>query len=680
MIPIQSGAVASHNHLTHPKYRPDIDGLRAVAILSVVGFHAFPEWIKGGFIGVDIFFVISGYLISTIIFDSLEHKHFSFAEFYSRRIKRIFPALLVVLVSCFVFGWFALLADEYKQLGKHIAGGAGFVSNFIFWNESSYFDNAAETKPLLHLWSLGIEEQFYIVWPLLLWLAWKRNFNFLTITLIVVLISFVLNISKVGADAVATFYSPQTRFWELLAGSILAYTTLHRPQFKHSFDAWLGKIIFAHPSDMDGKALRNIKAFVGAGLIAAGVLVITKEYHFPGWWALLPILGAVLLISAGTQAWLNRVVLSNKILVWFGLISFPLYLWHWPLLAFARIVESETPSRQIRIVAVLLSVLLAWLTYRLIEKPIRFGNHGKAKTIGLFVLMAIVGVVGYNIYKRDGLEFRKIAQIHAGNEGDIGFETYNKYSNQNFYLCTPLDVQQESLAWDPPRIRCFQSQRDAPINIALIGDSHSEHLFEGLAEALPQLNIASYVRGGMVSIDDKAYQLIFNSVISDSNIKSVILADFWAMRLGNDFDPDKKSLAGNTTPDDSLGFKAELTKTVNALLAANKKVYLAEDIPTFPFDPQKCKFSRPFSLTNRCIEDRDTTYGGHSKYFPFFQKMARENPNVQIISMSEHFCGRNYCSMAKDGVLLYRDTNHLNINGSRYLGKKIVEQYPQLAN
>jgi len=288
-----------HNHLTHPKYRPDIDGLRAVAILSVVGFHAFPEWIKGGFIGVDIFFVISGYLISTIIFDSLEHKHFSFAEFYSRRIKRIFPALLVVLVSCLVFGWFALLADEYKQLGKHIAGGAGFVSNFIFWNESSYFDNAAETKPLLHLWSLGIEEQFYIVWPLLLWLAWKQRFNFLSITLAVVLISFWLNISKVGEDAVATFYSPQTRFWELLAGSILAYVTLHRPQFKHSFDTWLGKIIFAHPSDVGGNTLRNIKAFVGAGLIAAGILVIGKENHFPGWWALLPTLGAVLLISAG---------------------------------------------------------------------------------------------------------------------------------------------------------------------------------------------------------------------------------------------------------------------------------------------------------------------------------------------------------------------------------------------
>jgi len=331
-------------------------------------------------------------------------------------------------------------------------------------------------------------------------------------------------------------------------------------------------------------------------------------------------------------------------------------------------VESETPSRHIRIIAVLLSILLAWLTYRLIEKPIRFGNHSKAKTIAVFVSMAIVGFAGYNIYKRDGLVFRKIAQIHAGNEGDIGFETYNKYSNQHFYLCTPMDVQKESLAWDPPRIRCFQSKQDAPIKIALIGDSHAEHLFEGLAEALPQINIVSYVRGGMVSIDDKAYQLIFKSVINDPNIKSVILSDFWAMRLVN------------TTPDSSLGFEDELKKTVNALLAANKKVYIAEDIPAFPFDPQKCKFSRPFSLTNRCVEDRATVYGGHSRYYPFFQKMAQENKNVEIISMAEYFCNQNSCGMAKDGILFYRDTNHLNINGSRYLGNKIIEQHPQLAN
>jgi peptidoglycan/LPS O-acetylase OafA/YrhL len=342
----------SEHHLTHPKYRPDIDGLRAIAILSVVGFHAFPNWINGGFIGVDIFFVISGYLISSIIFDSLEHNHFSFFEFYSRRIKRIFPALILVLIACFAFGWFVLLADEYKQLGKHIAGGAGFIANFIFWNESGYFDNASDTKPLLHLWSLGVEEQFYIAWPVLLWFDWKQRLNMLTIVIAVGIISFALNIARInGGHTVAAFYSPQTRFWELLTGSLLAYATLRQwnsfPKLKHWLDTWLGKLIYSHPPEGDGRSLRNIQSLLGAALIAVGVFVIAKENHFPGWWAVLPTLGTVMIIAAGMQAWLNSAVLGNRMLVWFGLISFPLYLWHWPLLSFARIVESETPSHEI---------------------------------------------------------------------------------------------------------------------------------------------------------------------------------------------------------------------------------------------------------------------------------------------------------------------------------------------
>lgn len=175
---------AQQTHLSHPNYRPDIDGLRAIAVLAVVAFHAFPSWVRGGFIGVDVFFVVSGYLISTIIFENLDRGTFCFSEFYARRIKRIFPALILVLISCFAFGWFFLLSDELNQLGKHVAAGAGFVSNLVLWNESGYFDNSAETKPLLHLWSLGIEEQFYIVWPLLLWFAWKCKFNLLTITIV----------------------------------------------------------------------------------------------------------------------------------------------------------------------------------------------------------------------------------------------------------------------------------------------------------------------------------------------------------------------------------------------------------------------------------------------------------------------------------------------------------------
>lgn len=205
-------------HLAHPKYRPDIDGLRAVAILAVVLFHAFPGKMPGGFIGVDIFFVISGFLISTIIFSSLERDRFSLVEFYVRRIRRIFPALIVVLLTSLVVGWFTLFPDEYKQLGTHTAAGAAFIQNFILWRESGYFDNAAESKPLLHLWSLAVEEQFYIFWPLLLAFVWKRQWSFLKITAAIGLASFAANIYLMHRSPTAAFFLPISRFWELMVG------------------------------------------------------------------------------------------------------------------------------------------------------------------------------------------------------------------------------------------------------------------------------------------------------------------------------------------------------------------------------------------------------------------------------------------------------------------------------
>jgi peptidoglycan/LPS O-acetylase OafA/YrhL len=312
------------SHLTHLKYRPDIDGLRAIAVLSVVAFHAFPNWLKGGFIGVDVFFVISGYLISTIIFESLENGTFSFGEFYSRRIKRIFPALLLVLLACYTFGWFVMVADEYKQLGKHIAAGAGFFSNISFWHEAGYFDSLSETKPLLHLWSLGIEEQFYLLWPMLLWFAWKRNFNLLTITILVAAVSFFLNVKGIKEDAVATFYSPQTRFWELLCGSILAWVTLYKKEVSTTVMARLGGGLVSSTYrvmlEPEGKAVCNILSFLGLLLLTFGFFRINKELSFPGKWAVVPVLGAVLIIFAGPKAWANRTILSNKAVVWFGLV------------------------------------------------------------------------------------------------------------------------------------------------------------------------------------------------------------------------------------------------------------------------------------------------------------------------------------------------------------------------
>lgn len=203
-------------------YRPDIDGLRALAVMLVVGFHMFPNILVNGFIGVDIFFVISGYLITGIILEGLHSKKFNFLEFYARRIRRIFPSLILVLCACFFAGWFILFKEEYAQLGLHILGGGGFFSNWILLLESGYFDNAGHTKPLLHLWSLSIEEQFYIAWPLVLWFGYRRKWNILRVTIGIAAASLFLNVIEINFNPTTTFYLPFTRFWELLFGALLA--------------------------------------------------------------------------------------------------------------------------------------------------------------------------------------------------------------------------------------------------------------------------------------------------------------------------------------------------------------------------------------------------------------------------------------------------------------------------
>lgn len=651
------GSAIQQVHLTHPKYRPDIDGLRAIAILSVVIYHAFPKLIKGGFIGVDIFFVISGFLISTIIFSSMERNSFSFIEFYSRRIKRIFPALTLVLIACLSFGWIALIADEYKQLGKHVAGGAGFISNFLFWNESGYFDNASETKPLLHLWSLGIEEQFYIFWPLLLWLGWKIRSNLLATAIVIAVASFALNVGKVQTDAVAAFYSPLTRFWELLAGSILAYVTLHREnqlaKLRHRFDMWLGRLTaFA-----DKKSINDIQSLLGAILIFAGIFIVNAERQFPGWWALLPVTGAVMIISSGVHSWFNRTVLSNRVLVWLGLISYPLYLWHWPLLSFAWIVESNDPSRQMRIVAVTASIILAWLTYRFIEKPMRFGKHGGVKSAIMVGMMAILAAAGYKLYELNGLPSRAVAQLQSKSIGDIGHDEYDRYNIDHFYPCDPVPAGKLSPIETKKKYGCRQSKKSRAVDLAIIGDSHADHLFIGLAEGLPAINVATYTYGGLPFLKNKGFDDIFKTVIEDDNIKTIILSAYWGNRI--------------TRVQDGIDFPSEFIKTIDTLIKANKRVYLAEDVPDFPFDPKKCKYSRRFSQANGCVQNRSTFEKRHMKYYPFFESIEGNNHKVKILKTSIYFCDADTCTMAKDGHLFYRDKNHLNITGSKYLGLKI---------
>lgn len=625
--------------LSHPKYRPDIDGLRAIAVLSVVIFHAFPTWVKGGFVGVDIFFVISGFLISTIIFENLSKDSFSFFEFYSRRVKRIYPVLLVVLSVCFLFGWFALLADEFKILGKHLAAGAGFVSNLVLWSESGYFDNAADTKPLLHLWSLGVEEQFYIIWPLLAWFAWKKKFNFLWVSFSILLVSFLLNIVQVHSNATATFYSPHTRFWELLIGSSLAYVKLFKSDLLDNL-----------PPNA-----KNLSSVIGLTLIGLAVTNITKESAFPGWWALMPTVGTALIIAAGMGAWVNQKVLSNKILVWVGLISFPLYLWHWPLLSFEHILISELPTPKVRIIAILAAFVLAWLSYQFVEKPLRFRKDKKV-TIILFSLMIAVGLVGYVTYLKDGLKSREVANLQVVNQGDVGHDEFREYYQAHFKLCTPLAIRKEALPWKDT-VRCFQS-KEGQIDTVIIGDSHAEHLFLGLAEELKNKNVGYYIKSGLPIISNKEFSAIFNEVANNQKITTVIMSSYWSQRL-------------KEVPTDS-SFKNELQKTINMLKKHNKNIYILDDTPNFSFSPKNCKFSGSYLRWHTC-EDEATFFGKQkARYIHTLDDIEKVNLNVKILRTTQLFCDENFCYMEKNGELLYRDPNHLSINGSRFVAKNII--------
>jgi peptidoglycan/LPS O-acetylase OafA/YrhL len=371
-------------------YRPDIDGLRALAIGSVIAFHAFPDWIPGGYVGVDVFFVISGFLISHNVLTDLNQGRFSFAKFYARRIRRLFPALILVLAACFVAGWFLLLPHEYMNLNKQIVAATVFGSNLVMWKSAGYFDAAADLKPLLHLWSLGVEEQFYVVWPLLLFATWRvaarrRRPGLIALLLVIAAASFCASVGQIPGSAASRFYLPTSRLWELLMGSLLACMSLFRVEEVPSFAVC--QALFAER----GPVLCNIAACSGIVCLALPVFGLGHHDGYPGWWALVPTVGACLLILAGPQAWPNRNLLSHRALVFIGLISYPLYLWHWPILSFTHIVESGVPSVSLRVATVCASIVLAWLTHTFIE--ISISKCKSQRTRSLIPALLAVGLL-----------------------------------------------------------------------------------------------------------------------------------------------------------------------------------------------------------------------------------------------------------------------------------------------
>ena len=422
------------------QYRIDIEGLRAIAVLSVVGFHASPNWVAGGFVGVDIFFVISGFLITRNIYSSQLNQSFSLSDFYSRRVRRIFPALCIVLLFSGLMGWFYLLAYEYTNLGKHIAGAAGFIENILYFKEQGYFDENSLNKPLLQLWSLGVEEQFYLGWPLLLWLTNRLRLNPTPVIVAVIMLSFLCNITGGVSSSTASFFLVQSRIWELALGALLAL-----PMFQCSHvNKW-------------GALVHRMAPYLGLSLIFISVFLFSKNLWFPGWWALMPCMGAFLVIYGNSESAISRYFLSHKVLVWMGKISFPLYLWHWVLLSFLFILFPEAFTRSARFIVVFVSIVLSWVTYQYIETPFR-ANHNVARKVTLLAV-AMVGL----------LTFGLAVYLSGGFQGRYFPKNYEEIENAIVDWQFPKGLVSQAVQGQS----YLSTSKSSPV-IAFIGDSHIE--------------------------------------------------------------------------------------------------------------------------------------------------------------------------------------------------------------
>jgi hypothetical protein len=338
-------------------------------------------------------------------------------------------------------------------------------------------------------------------------------------------------------------------------------------------------------------------------------------------------------------------------------------LWHWPLLAFPRIIEGHVPSPEVRTAAVAVSIVLAWITYLFVERPLRFGGHVNAIVTGLVVFMSLAGLGGYFTYKHHGLTSRAAATPQVRNDGDISHLFFHRYAASHFYPCTPLSIRTNADTWEGA-LRCLQSRADRPIDVAIVGDSHAEQMFPGLAEQFPEYNLAYYLKTSLPITSDPEFKPLFEYVISDDHIKTVIISAYWSVKLG--MVPKGSSL------------RAELSATVETLGAFGKEVILVGDAPNFSFDAKTCKYSRPFSGANYCIQASGFFNNQQQTYYPSLQYVAQTHANVRLLNIAKYFCDSQFCSMANGGHVLYRDDQHLNLNGTRYLANRIAEEYPQL--
>ena len=647
------------------KYRADIDGLRAIAVIPIVLFHAGYEWISGGFIGVDIFFVISGYLISSIILDEMSREKFSFIKFYERRIRRILPALFAVLLVTIIVGYFFLLPEEYTTLAQSTLAATAFFPNIYFWETSStYFGLDIVTTPLLHTWSLGVEEQFYIVFPAILYVLISRCQRKIVVSVILILLalSLIANILvvEVAANPKFAFYMIPTRAWELLTGVVLSLSVL--PKIQKS-------------------SIANLVSLLGAGMILLAMLKLNENSVFPGINAIYPVLGTALIIYSGThQNTLISRMLGTKGFVAIGLISYSLYLWHWPVTVYTNMYWESDLNKPF-IVAV--SLALAYVSYRSIEMRFRKRSNipvisGKLKEIGAAALL--VSMLTVYILYYDGLSSRIPAaawQAVIADDLRVGKQDCKQFTDNN-----ELDA-----------FICVIGSKNTPPSFVLWGDSHAEAIanalhLTGQAKGVSGMVITSHGCRAILGVYRKGKhrcQIFNNQVVkyihSQASLKHVFLAGYWRIPFtGQGYDNSNFLIVDDQTvsrsPEENRRvFKRGMERTLKVLKEFDPVII--QDVPEIGSQFGKSvanHFVRRTWLGRKSSKELQFDLEHESFAREFEHMLASYQHHPQYIQVQSVLCSNGYCPLLIKGKLVYADGDHLSEYGASLLAP-IFQKY-----
>lgn len=675
------------------KYRREIDGLRAVAVLPVIFFHAGFELFSGGFVGVDIFFIISGYLITTIILADKEKGTFSLVEFYERRARRILPALFFVMFCCLPFAWYWLLPDYLESFSRSLVAVSGFASNLLFWSESGYFATVAELKPLLHTWSLAVEEQYYVLFPLYILLLWKLRKRWLFGSLVVVAVVSLL-LAQWGAyhKPSATFYLLPTRAWELAVGALLAFYFLYKRKYVDLV--------------VSNRAVSELGGLLGVFLICYSILAFDKATPFPSFYALIPTVGTALIIVFTTPQTIVGRLLGSRVMVGVGLISYSTYLWHQPLFVFARHRSLTDLSNATLLVLSALSIIFAYFSWRFVEVPFRNRDVFSRKSIFGFAILGSVGfvVIGLSGYLNSGWPSR----LHESTLIELGKASK---STQNQKDTNWLARKNNFIAAEDS----FMTPANADKYAYLVGDSHAEALAEELRKAFERSDVgfmALTYEGcppitGVYRVDEKddhkcyEYNNNLSSYISENdNIEYVILHARWALYLeglrfdngdggkekGHSSEVDLVVNGNKSRHEDDIRREKVISAyvdTVEGLLKMGKKVILVYSTPetgwyvgdyiyksSFIYDLEIEKMSPKYGSTShdKFIERQEGVYMA-------FDSIG-DHPDLFRVMPENIFCNSyvdDRCVVQNNGEIFYRDNNHLSFSGAKLVVDEIMK-------